>query len=79
MTSEERLNLQLDGIIDVLGCYLLPLGTKPEPGAGHPLAEWVLHEVKAARWAEADEWGLNFKRTALRAFEETPYAGNPLG
>ena len=70
MTTEaETLNGQLDDILQHLYGFLPVLGA---PSTA-PLAEWVMEEVKSARWAEPDDYGLNFKRTAIRAFEETRY------
>ncbi len=79
MTTAEKLNVKLEKAIAVLGGYMDAHSSGHLPGAGHPLAEYVWHEVRAALAEDGDEYGLNFKRTALRAFEETPYAGNPLG
>ena len=70
MTTEaETLNGRLDEILQHLNGYMPVLGAP----STSPLAEWVSEEIHAARWAEPDEYGLNFKRTAIRAFEETRY------
>ena len=68
-TVIDALNRRLDEIMRHLYGFMPVLGAS----STSPLAEWVLEEIKAARWAEPDDYGLDFKRTAIRAFEETRY------
>ncbi len=68
-TVIDALNRRLDEIMQHLYGFMPVLGAP----STSPLAEWVLEEIKVARWAEPDEYGLNFKKTAIRAFEETRY------
>ncbi len=72
-TVIDSLNRRLDEILQHLYGFMGCLGDEHVPGHGNPLAEWVVEEIHAARWAEPDDYGLDFKRTAIRAFEETRY------
>ena len=78
-TAVDALNRRLDEIIEHLAGYMSLLesdgngGYRVGPPKNNPLAAWVYEEIRYARWSEPDDWGLRFKRSAIRAFEETRY------